>query len=114
MVRVLSLSGQDVSTLPLTPGVDAAAFGVWLGSAGGEAPSPNQYLYLRGLPPAHPSTFQRKPVRPSSACHGAFSLAGGRSQSFASAAGDSMPSSDTLSLRVRASRPLPSPPTSDS
>ena len=46
-VRVLSLSGQDVSTLPLTPGLDAAAFGVWLGSVGGEAPSPNQYLYLR-------------------------------------------------------------------
>ena len=44
---------------------------------------------LSPLPPAHPSTFQRKPVRPSSACHGAFSLAGGRSQSFASAAGDS-------------------------
>ena len=44
---------------------------------------------LSPLPPAHPSTFQRKPVRPSSACHGAFSLAGGRSQSFASAAADS-------------------------
>ena len=43
---------------------------------------------LSPLPRAHPSTFQRKPVRPSSACHGAFSLAGGRSQSFASAAGD--------------------------
>ena len=51
MVRVLSLSGQDVSTLPLTPAVRAAAFGVWLGSVGGEAPSPNQYLYLRGGPP---------------------------------------------------------------
>ena len=46
-------------------------------------------ISLSPLPPAHPSTFQRKPVRPSSACHGAFSLAGGRSQSFASAAGDS-------------------------
>ena len=44
---------------------------------------------LSPLPQARPSTFQRKPVRPSSACHGAFSLAGGRSQSFASAAGDS-------------------------
>ena len=43
---------------------------------------------LSPLPPARPSTFQRKPVRPSSACHGAFSLAGGRSQSFASAAAD--------------------------
>ncbi len=47
MVRVLSLSGVDVSTRALTPAVDAAAFGVWLGSAGGEAPSPIQYLYLR-------------------------------------------------------------------
>ena len=93
MVRVLSLSGADVSTRALTPGLHVAAFGVWLGSVGGEAPSPNQYLYLliglSPLPPAHPSTFQRKPVRPSSACHGAFSLAGGRSQSFASAAADS-------------------------
>ena len=51
VVRVLSLSGRDVSTPPLTPGVRAAAFGVWLGSAGGEAPSPNQYLYLRGETP---------------------------------------------------------------
>ena len=50
-VRVLSLSGQDVSTLPLTPADDRAAFGVWLGSAGGEAPSPIQYLYLRGETP---------------------------------------------------------------
>ena len=48
MVRVLSLSGVDVSTRALTPGVLTAAFGVWLGSVGGEAPSPNQYLYLRG------------------------------------------------------------------
>ena len=51
MVRVLSLSGADVSTRALTPGVRAAAFGVWLGSVGGEAPSPNQYLYLRGGSP---------------------------------------------------------------
>ena len=49
-VRVLSLSGADVSTRALTPALDEAAFGVWLGSVGGEAPSPNQYLYLR-LPP---------------------------------------------------------------
>ena len=51
MVRVLSLSGADVSTRALTPGLDDAAFGVWLGSVGGEAPSPNQYLYLRGGSP---------------------------------------------------------------
>ena len=116
---------RTLAPAPSLPGMNTAAFGVWPGSAGGEAPSPVQYLYLRGakpealiglspLPPAHPSTFQRKPVRPSSACHGAFSLAGGRSQGFASAAGDSTPSSGSLSLRVRASRRLPSPPTSDS
>ena len=51
MVRVLSLSGADVSTRALTPGLRVAAFGVWLGSVGGEAPSPNQYLYLRDGPP---------------------------------------------------------------
>ena len=32
---------------PSLPGSHVTAFGVWLGSAGGEAPSPNQYLYLR-------------------------------------------------------------------
>ena len=46
-------------------------------------------ISLSPLPPVHPNPFQRKPVRPSSACHGAFSLTGGRSQSFASAAADS-------------------------
>ena len=51
MVRVLSLSGADVSTRALTPGLRIAAFGVWLGSVGGEAPSPNQYLYLREAAP---------------------------------------------------------------
>ena len=40
---------------PSLPGSNMAAFGVWLGSAGGEAPSPNQYLYLRhGTPEAAP------------------------------------------------------------
>ena len=47
MVRVLSLSAADVSTRGLTPGQRPAAFGVWLGLVGGEAPAPNQYLYLR-------------------------------------------------------------------
>ena len=55
MVRVLSLSGTDVSTRALTPEYHHAAFGVWLGLVGGEAPAPNQYLYLcmtisRGCP----------------------------------------------------------------
>ncbi len=43
---------------------------------------------LSPLPQGRPKAFQRSPVRPSSACHGAFSLPWGRSQSFASAAGD--------------------------
>ena len=47
MVWILLLSGVDLSTRALTPALDEAAFGVWLGSVGGEAPSPNQYLYLR-------------------------------------------------------------------
>ena len=42
MVRVLSLSDADVSTRALTPAVDVAAFGVWLGSVGGEAPASYQ------------------------------------------------------------------------
>ena len=46
MVRVLSLSGTDVSTRALTPEYHHTAFGVWLGLVGGEAPAPNQYLYL--------------------------------------------------------------------
>ena len=46
MVRVLSLSGVDVSTRALTPGELQPVFGVWLGLVGGEAPAPNQYLYL--------------------------------------------------------------------
>jgi hypothetical protein len=54
VVRVLSLSGADVSTRALTPGLKIAAFGVWLGSVGGEAPSPNQYLYLRDQRPRLP------------------------------------------------------------
>ena len=112
MVRVLSLSAADVSTRGLTPGEHRAAFGVWLGLVGGEAPAPNQYLYLRaalsrgcpqrhfgeyelslsliGLSPrtAHPNPFQRKPVRPSRRLYPTFSLAMRRSQSFASAPAD--------------------------
>ena len=47
MVWVISLSDTDLSTRALTPGHRHAAFGVWLGLVGGEAPAPNQYLYLR-------------------------------------------------------------------
>ena len=51
-------------------------------------------------PSAHPEAFQRLPY---------FSLAKGRSPGFASAAGDSAPCSDSLSLRLRESTPLTSP-----
>ena len=49
----------------------------------------------------HPKAFQRLPVRPSSWCYPAFSLPMRRSPGFASAAADSAPSSDSLSLRLR-------------
>ena len=42
---------RTLAPAPSLPGSGAAAFGVWLGSVGGEAPSPNQYLYLRDQPP---------------------------------------------------------------
>ena len=38
MVRVLSLSGKDLSTLALTPDHHVIAFGVCQGLVGGEAP----------------------------------------------------------------------------
>ena len=53
-------------------------------------------------PSAHPEAFQR--LR-----YPYFSLAKGRSPGFASAAGDSAPCSDSLSLRLRESTPLTSP-----
>ena len=42
---------RTLAPAPSLPGSHTAAFGVWLGSAGGEAPSPIQYLYLRGETP---------------------------------------------------------------
>ena len=45
-------------------------------------------ISLSPLPTAHPSTFQRKPVRASRACYGSFTLAMGRSLGFASAPPD--------------------------
>ena len=39
---------RTLAPCPSLPRSRAAAFGVWSGSAGGEAPSPVQYLYLRG------------------------------------------------------------------
>ena len=50
---------------------------------------------------AHREAFQRLFVRPSIPCYRDFSLAMGRSLGFASAAGNYMPCSDSLSLRLR-------------
>ena len=46
MVWVISLLSPDLSTRRLTPGQHVVAFGVCLGSIGGEALLPNQSLYL--------------------------------------------------------------------
>ena len=61
---------------------------------------------LSPLPAAHPEAFQRLSVRPSSLFYQAFSLATGRSPSFASTPPDYAPSSDSLSLRLLVSTPL--------
>ena len=63
------------------------------------------------LPSGHPKAFQRLPVRPSRQRYLSFSLPKGRSLGFASASGDSTPYSGSLSLRLRGSCPLASPPT---
>ena len=57
----------------------------------------------------HPEAFQRLLVRASIPCYRNFTLDMCRSLGFASAAGDSSPCSDSLSLRVRASWHLASP-----
>ena len=56
---------------------------------------------LSPLPTAHPMTFQRQAVRPSTRSYPRFSLAMGSSLGFASALTDSTPYSDSLSLRFR-------------
>ncbi len=53
------------------------------------------------LPTAHPRSFHPPPVRASSGCYPAFTLAMGSSSRFGSAASDSSPYSDSLSLRLR-------------
>ena len=58
---------------------------------------------------AHPEAFQRLLVRAFIPCYRDFTLAKCRSLGFASAAGDSSPCSDSLSLRVRGSCHLASP-----
>ena len=66
---------------------------------------------LSPLPSAHWRAFQRPPIRSSSWCYPTFNLAKGRSPGFASAAADSAPYSDSLSLRLRGSSRLTSPAT---
>ena len=46
MVWILLLSGTDLSTHALTPGLSRCAFGVCLDLIGGEALASNQSLYL--------------------------------------------------------------------
>ena len=46
MVWILLLSGTDLSTRALTPGLNTHAFGVCLDLIGGEALASNQSLYL--------------------------------------------------------------------
>ena len=46
MVWILLLSGADLSTHALTPGLNPHAFGVCLDLIGGEALASNQSLYL--------------------------------------------------------------------
>ena len=53
----------------------------------------------------HPEAFQRLLVRPSIPCYRNFSLDMCRSLGFASAPSYSTPYSDSLSLRLRVSRP---------
>ena len=64
---------------------------------------------LSPLPPAHPEAFQRLSVRPSTVFYHSFSLARGRSPSFASTPTDYAPCSDSLSLRLRTFTFLTSP-----
>jgi hypothetical protein len=60
-------------------------------------------ISLSPLPTAHPSFLQQTAVQASSACYGRFALAMGRSLRFGSILRNWMPSSDSLSLRLRLS-----------
>ena len=55
-------------------------------------------------PTAHPRSFQPSPVRASSPCYRAFTLAMGRSSRFGSTPCNSTPYSDSLSLRLHLTR----------
>ena len=68
-------------------------------------------ISLSPLPSVHPEAFQRLLVRTSNWCYPAFILTKGRSLGFASNTSDYPPSSDSLSLRLRASSHLTSPDT---
>ena len=57
-------------------------------------------ISLSPLPTAHPRSFQPSPVRASSPCYRAFTLAMGRSSRFGSTPRDCTPCSDSLSLRL--------------
>ena len=63
-------------------------------------------ISISPLPTAHPCLLQQTSVRPSSACYRAFRLAMGSSRGFGSARRHQTPSSDSLSLRLRALTPL--------
>jgi hypothetical protein len=58
-------------------------------------------ISLSLLPTAHPSFLQQTSVRASSVCYDGFTLAMGRSPRFGSILRNSMPNSDSLSLRLR-------------
>ena len=59
MVWILLLSGADLSTRALTPGLNPHAFGVCLDLIGGEALASYQSLYLRiPNPRLHLNTFR--------------------------------------------------------
>ena len=59
MVWILLLSGVDLSTRALTPGLDPYPFGVCLDLIGGEALASNQSLYLyRANPRLHLNAFR--------------------------------------------------------
>ena len=68
-------------------------------------------ISLSPPPSVHPEAFQRLLVRSSSWCYPAFNLVKGRSLGFASTTTDYAPSSDSLSLRLRASSHLTLPAT---
>src|SRR4029453_16375631 len=70
----------------------------------GENQLSRNLISLSPLPTAHPRSFQPSPVRASSPCYRAFTLAMGRSSRFGSTPRDCTPYSDSLSLRLHLQR----------